>query len=123
MASPGVYFNAADEEWKVVNGSHHTNPAYYDALWAIQQAAYHFDEILYEPEFDISDEGNLQEGSTGLFFINEDGYLIKGTAADGKLASLYPGEKPADDLLCAVVHFESLLPLIGELPMETTEIW
>ncbi|MBO7510439.1 MAG: hypothetical protein J6T35_04570, partial [Bacteroidales bacterium] len=93
MVSPGVFFNPADEEWVVLSPSKYSAPAYYDALWAIQQAAYAIGEILSEPEFLIHSSGKFQEGSGGFFFVNEDGYFIKGTVdGDGKLASLYLGE-------------------------------
>lgn len=121
MTCPGVWFNVPNEEWKQISPGHN-NPAYYDSLWAIQQAIYNYigAGVGENLEFGIVD-GNLVEESPGYHFVNEDGYHIKATAADGKLASLYLGEKAEED--CPVVRFESLLPLVGELPLGTTEIW
>ena len=100
----------------------HENPAYYDALWAIQQAIYGFDESVVGEDLEfVIYNGRLVENSTGYPFINEDGYLIMATASDGKLASLSLGERSEGEN--PVVRLESLLPLVGELPLGTTEIW
>lgn len=117
------YIDTETEQIESINPSH-VNPSYYDALWAIQQAIYAYGgRIAAEDlEFEIVD-GYLRESGYGYPLVNEDGYLIKGTIADGKLASLYLGEKAEHPDDCVVVRLESLLPLVGELPMETTEIW
>lgn len=103
----------------------HSNAAYYDAIWAIQQAVYAYIKVMIAEgaSFRITDTGEFLDDDGGQAFINEDGYVIKGTAADGKLASLYLGEKAEHPENYAVIHLESLLPLVGELPLETTEIW
>lgn len=121
----GVYYDYEVEDWKLITPKH-SNPTYYDAIWAIQQAIYGYDEtpVGEGMEFAVSvDGGLLESGVIGVEFINEDGYLIKCTSADGKLASLYLGDKVEDLENYAVVRLESLLPLVGELPLETTEIW
>lgn len=117
----GKYIDTAGGESVEVMPSH-ADPAYYDALWAIQQAIYAFDGTVAEDdlEFEIVD-GYLRESGYGFTFVNEDGYFIKGTAADGKLTSLYLGEKTNDAR--PIVRLESLLPLVGELPLDTTKIW
>lgn len=120
-----IYFNAAISQMETIDYNH-TNRAYYDALWAIQQAEYAADgTVLAEgTEFSLPPEGMFGEiGIGGQPFINEDGYRINGTSADGKLASLYLGEKVENPEGYAVVRLESILPLVGELPLDTTEIW
>ena len=119
----GVWYDVEQDKMVSIN-PRSEDPAYYDALWAIQQAAFPLGEVLSEPEFDLVDNGNFREKSAGFFFVNEDGYVIKGTVdGNGKLASLYLGEKAEYPENCAVVRLESLLPLVGELPLNTTEIW
>lgn len=124
QTGPGNYYDYEDAEFKgVVNTK--SSPEYYRALWAIQQAVYAASSAVLADftEFELV-AGNLCEsGVSGVLFTNEDGYLIKGTSADGKLASLYLGEKAEDPENCAVVRLETMLPLVGELPLETTEIW
>lgn len=123
--SLGFYFDFEEGDMVQVSPVISQNPAYYDALWAIQQAAYAFSDSLIlggDNEFGISDDGNFVENEYGTLFINEDGYLIKGTEdGDGKLASLYLGDKADEPGI--VIRLESLLPLVGELPLNTPEIW
>lgn len=124
QVAPGVYYDYEAKEWKKISAVH--TPAYYDALWAIQQAYFAFDgSIDWEGyKFGIGVDGSFREYEyIDAPIRNEDGYLIKGTAAYGKLASLYLGEKVEHPEGYAVVRLESLLPLVGELPLGTTEIW
>lgn len=118
------YIDAETEQIESI-GPSHSNPEYYDALWAIQQAEYAADGSIAEGgmSFLIGDNNSFVENEAGLRFINEDGYLIKGTIADGKLASLSLGEKVELTIGIPVVRLESLLPLVGELPLGTTKIW
>lgn len=124
LASGGFYFDAEAVQILSLEPGH-ANPAYYDALWAIQQAEYAaYGSIVWGGmNFLIGDNSSFVEDEAGLHFINEDGYLIKGTIADGKLASLSLGEKVESTIGIPVVRLESLLPLVGELPLGTTEIW
>lgn len=124
LASGGFYFDAEAEQILSLEPGH-ANPAYYDALWAIQQAVYanSGDILAGDTKFGFNSDGEFGEIGYGAAFVNEDGYIIKGTAADGILSSLYLGEKAEDPENCAVVRLESLLPLVGELPLGTTEIW
>lgn len=125
QVSSGFYYDSDSKEWKLI-GPLHENPAYYDALWAIQQAEYAADGSIVGDgmNFFISGaDGSFNEDSAGLKFINEDGYLIKGTAENGKLASLSLGEKVESTIGFPIVSLETLLPLVGELPLGTSEIW
>lgn len=120
----GIYYDT-DEETFITVAPAHNSAAYYDALWAIQQAIYEGTSQIASSdlEFGIGDNGRLIDVGYGTHFVNEDGYTICGTSADGKLASLYIGEKDEDSTNRVVVRLESLLPLVGELPLGTTEIW
>lgn len=121
--SRGIYYDFEAGEWK--NLSTQYSPAYYDALWAIQQAifAYYGEVAGSNLGFELSTGGELVYGGRiDYLFRNEDGYLIKGTVdGNGKLASLYLGDKA--DEPGPIVRLESLLPLVGELPLDTTKIW
>lgn len=119
-----LYIDTDTEEIEEIYTSH-INAAYYDALWAIQQAVYaQSGNILAgDTKFGFNPEGELAEMAYGATFVNEDGYIIKGTAAEGKLASLYLGEKAEYPEERTVVRLETLLPLVGELPLYTIEIW
>lgn len=120
----GKYYDVATQEMVIVEPTYDVY-SYYDAIWAIQQAGYANDGTILsgDTEFGITPDGIFGEMGYGVTFINEDGYFICGTASDGKLASLYLGEKAENPVGCAVVRLESLLPLVGKLPLGTTEIW
>ena len=127
LTGAGHYIDPENGQMEMIDtGNHVENPAYYDALWAIQQAIYYGDNGVPDGniEFMLDDAGTFMEsGFTGVEFVNEDGYFIKGTAEGGILTSLYLGEKAEHPENCIVVRLESLLPLVGDLPLETTEIW
>lgn len=123
--SLGFYYDFEEGRMVQVSPVISQNPAYYDALWAIQQAEYAADgSIVGEGmSFLIGEDGSFIENNAGLRFVNEDGYLIKGTIADGKLTSLSLVEKAESTIGIPIVRLETLLPLVGELPLNTTEIW
>lgn len=124
MVTVDTYYDDPNGDMTSVNNNHFVD-GYYEAIWAIQQAVYAFGGTILasDTEFGVTPDGIFGEMGTGDYFVNEDGYLIKGTSADGKLASLYLGEKAENPAGYAVVRLESLLPLVGELPLDTTEIW
>ena len=123
MICEGCWYDSESEQIERLE-CNHNDPAYYDALWAIELAIYNTLGVdgIDVPAFSI-DNVKLSEITSGLSFINEDGYIINATAADGKLASLSLGERAENPDDNAVVRLESLLPLVGELPLDTNEIW
>lgn len=122
----GLYYDYADAEYYFIEPTFRFNPEYYDAIWAIQRAIFDAGEGAASGlEFTISDGFLFEGGFLGGYITDELGHKLTATKNDEDvLMSLSVSDEIVSDGGQAVpIRFESLLPLVGKLPLDTNAIF